>query len=368
MPVIVSVCWYDIERIDTGGKVRTFNILKYMRTFTPWIITPSAGENKSFLNAIEIRPRPLKIRKVFNGEILNYIWPDKVLQIRNTLQKISPDIVQSEGIWSFPAVYFYCRNFRRPSVLVVNNIEHRVAVRLCGGYLRKIVLRTLEKIFYRKADILVVCSNEDKRNIMKDFYIPERKIIVAPNGVDDKKNNLYRKDTSMPLLLFMGKLDYGPNREAVSFIVDTLMPRLRKIKCIIIGDGLGRKIHNRCIEYLGRVDDVGRYLNKADICIAPIWSGSGTRLKVLEYLSAARPLIATRKAVEGLGLEKGRHYLEAENVDEFEKAIEEILHNPERWERNAQDAREFVLSQYRWEKVVSDYEMRLRERLTFIDA
>lgn len=360
-PVLASVCWYSLSHINTGGKVRTFNILKYMREFIAWIIAPgitSAGP----LNVVPVRGRSWKWKRPFNWEVLNYLWPDKIWQIRKRLKEISPDFVQSEGIWSFPAVYYFCRSFHRPSILVIHNIEYRVADQLYGRGWRAGLLKAIERYCYRRADLLVVCAEEDKYKVIKDFSISREKIMVIPNGVEDKQNNGYEKiKRENPYLLFMGKLDYGPNREAVSFITGKLMPRLGDIKCMIVGDGLDKKNCHKNVEYLGKVDDVGKYLAKADICLAPIWSGSGTRLKVLEYLAAARPLVATSKAVEGLKLEKGRHYLEAEDVTQFENAIREILNNPEKWNRNARETRTFILSQYNWPKIVSDYEKDLRE-------
>jgi len=368
-PVLASICWYGLNHINTGGKVRTFNILKYMREFTPWIITPGII-SASPLNVVLIKGRSWRRRCVFNWEILNYLWADKIWQIRNALKKINPDIVQAEGIWAFPAMYLFCRGFHKKSILVIHNIEWRVAEQLHGQGWRSSVLKIIEGFCYRRSDLLAVCSGEDRRKIVKDFSIPEEKIMVIPNGVEDKRINEccgYKKIKAKgQYLLFMGKLDYGPNKEAVSFITRKVMPRLRDIKCMIIGDGLGGR-YNKNVEYLGRVDDVGRYLAKADICLSPIWSGSGTRLKVLEYLAAGRPMVATSRAVEGLGLEKGRHYLEAEDTNQFENAIKEILNNPEKWNNNAKEARTFILSRYNWQKIVSDYEKELKKCIEIID-
>jgi glycosyltransferase involved in cell wall biosynthesis len=61
------------------------------------------------------------------------------------------------------------------------------------------------------------------------------------------------------------------------------------------------------------------------IGVAPIFSGSGTRLKILEYLAAGMPVVATAKGAEGLELEDEHHLLLAETVPTFAQAIERFL-------------------------------------------
>ena len=234
--IIASVCWYGLEHIDSGGKVRAFNLLRHMREFIPWVIAPGA-DKRNFINAVAIKGRPLKIKRLFNGEIFNCLWPDKIWQIKKRLKEINPDVVQAEGIWAFPAVHYFCRSCRKISILAANNIEYRVAKDLYGEGWRAKLLKAIERYCYSRADILVVCSNEDKMSMMIDFSIAEDKIIVMPNGVEGGKDKEYEHMRSdVPHLLFMGKLDYGPNREAVAFI-KKLMQGLNNMKCMIIGSG-----------------------------------------------------------------------------------------------------------------------------------
>lgn len=354
---IVSVCWYSLDPLDSGGKVRTFNILKHMNYFKPWVIAPAVDGRATGIDTVVIKGRFTK-HLCFNMEIFNYLWPDKRRWVMKKLREINPDFIQAEGIWSFPVIHSFASRFNKSSILVIHNIEHLVSEELYGRGLRSRFLKMIEGYCCRRADILVVCSENDRQNVLQEFNVSPSKIIIVPNGVERHELPGAEVKNEKPLLLFMGKLNYGPNMESVDFI-KRLMPRLKGIKCLLIGEGIEPKKEEN-IEYLGRVAEVKKYLSEADICLAPLWAGSGTRLKMLEYLAMAKPVVATAKAVEGLGLTPGEDYFKAETLEEFEKAILEILGHRELWREGARRAREHVLERYAWDKIACDYEEKLR--------
>jgi glycosyltransferase involved in cell wall biosynthesis len=78
----------------------------------------------------------------------------------------------------------------------------------------------------------------------------------------------------------------------------------------------------------GFVPDVRPYLRSAAICVCPIRVGGGTRLKVLDALAMAKPLVSTAIGVEGLSLIEGTHYLRAESAQEFVAQIERLEKEP----------------------------------------
>ena len=82
------------------------------------------------------------------------------------------------------------------------------------------------------------------------------------------------------------------------------------------------------VQILGFVPNIAEYIAVADVCIAPLQRGSGTRLKVLEYLAAGKPIVATYKAVEGLKVINGIHCLLHNDVGEdFVDSINEVINN-----------------------------------------
>ena len=53
------------------------------------------------------------------------------------------------------------------------------------------------------------------------------------------------------------------------------------------------------IIFTGAVDDLAAYIQMADVCVCPLFSGGGTRLKLLEYMAAGKAIVST-KGAEGI--------------------------------------------------------------------
>jgi glycosyltransferase involved in cell wall biosynthesis len=80
----------------------------------------------------------------------------------------------------------------------------------------------------------------------------------------------------------------------------------------------------------------------------PIFSGSGTRLKVLEALAYGRPLVASAKAVEGLAMTPEVHYLPAEDEAAFAAQLGRLAGDPALRDELARRGRALVEAQYSW--------------------
>ena len=93
------------------------------------------------------------------------------------------------------------------------------------------------------------------------------------------------------------------------------------------------------------------YTRTADLCIAPIESGSGTRLKIIEYLAAERPVVSTPKGAEGLGLESGTHALIAER-DGFPAAVLQLLNDRELGARLARQGKQVAKARFDFRTVI----------------
>ena len=75
------------------------------------------------------------------------------------------------------------------------------------------------------------------------------------------------------------------------------------------------------------MDELVSIINFAEVCVFPILSGSGTKLKIIESLAAGRPVITTSKGVEGLDLENGKDLIIENNIEKYPEIIENLLKN-----------------------------------------
>lgn len=218
---------------------------------------------------------------------------------------------------------------RLPAPLLINtqNVEAEVwkaaLPRTSGGRALLTFDRRLmaawERAALARADAAVFCSPLDEA-ALRPALRRECLTAVVPNAVDTASMRLLLPPRSPDAVLFVGGLGYGPNREAAEFVVRDLAPAAAPsgITPLILGgeaSELGVRVEG--VEFLGRPPEVRTAYERAFAAVVPLFSGSGTRLKVLEAFAYGRPVVATAKAVEGLDVVDGVHYLRAETAAEF---------------------------------------------------
>jgi glycosyltransferase involved in cell wall biosynthesis len=196
--------------------------------------------------------------------------------------------------------------------------------------------------------------------------------ILLPNGVDverftdpdpnavDRLKKLYRLDGHT--LLFAGFYAYDPNREAIDFLVRSVMPALRERypSATLALTGGGAPYHEPWIRNVGSIayDDFAPFVAACGIAVAPIFSGSGTRLKILEAMAAGIPVLATEKAAEGLSLTHGEDILFAGDKDDFVRSLAELFENPCLAANVCERAR-VTIAKFSWQAIVNEFERAL---------
>ncbi|HVX68586.1 MAG TPA: glycosyltransferase [Mycobacteriales bacterium] len=155
---------------------------------------------------------------------------------------------------------------------------------------------------------------------------------VVPNGVD------VDQFTPFPLagsstVLFTGSLNYLPNVDGLEWFCRDVWPRVRDrqdARLVIVGRAPVDRVcalvdHNLGVSLHPDVESVVPYLRDARMAVVPLRHGSGTRLKALEALASARPLVGTSTGLAGLGLVAGKDALIHDDVDGLSAAIVAVL-------------------------------------------
>jgi glycosyltransferase involved in cell wall biosynthesis len=235
-------------------------------------------------------------------------------------------------------------------------------------------IKELEYFAVHNADRIFAVSEEDAYCLEKIYSINPNKIDIIPNGVDirkfhiinENKDNLKKKLNlqKKKIILFSGS-KHIPNIEALKLIqkmADKLSHIDDKIVFLIAGGiGEGYKSMGN-IYYTGKKDDISIYFQMADIAINPMISGSGTNLKMLEYLASGLPTITSIFGARGLGLEDGKHAI-ISDIDDFTKNILHILNDESLCSNLKRNGRELVEEKFDWkkiaEKVMTIYESLL---------
>ena len=223
----------------------------------------------------------------------------------------------------------------------------------------------LEGNLCREADLIFVCSEEDAIQFVERYGVSREKIVLVPNGVDTKdiqpataeQRQQARHQLGLPpdrpLMIFIGS-GYGPNTEAALFLVKEVAPHLPECTIAIAGsvkesyEAAGGPEPAANIRFLGVVDaDQRRALYQAaDIALNPMFSGSGTNLKMLDYFAAGLPVVSTPAGARGLDI------LDNECVvcvaDEFVSRVRELLDDEQKRGEMGRKARIVAEEKYDW--------------------
>ncbi|MGH9878003.1 MAG: glycosyltransferase family 4 protein [Nitrososphaerales archaeon] len=200
-------------------------------------------------------------------------------------------------------------------------------------------IKTMEKTVAEYVDYVFVTSLQDARAFEREYQIPSAKIIIVPNGVETNEVRPMRDPERISrrtefnasyskFVVFMGS-NIKANIDAANWIADSLAPRLEAVCFLIIGS-VCKSMTNvpRNVRVLGVLpnDKKNRCLGIADAALNPVIIGSGTNVKMLEYLSAGLPTVSTTVGARGLEIENGVNAIVC-NLDEFEDRLLEILNN-----------------------------------------
>ncbi|WP_394138006.1 glycosyltransferase family 4 protein [Cytobacillus oceanisediminis] len=214
----------------------------------------------------------------------------------------------------------------------------------------------VEKEMVLMADLVFTVSDEDRKSFVKSYGINEDKIKLAPNGIipEELKNNLRENHNQGPTAFFIGS-KHPPNYKAVNFIINNLAENCRDINFVIAGDCCNqfKGVSKRNVKLLGRIENTKKkeLLANADIAINPMFTGGGTNLKTVEFLSAGLPLISTSKGVRGLRITPDEHYIEADK-NNFAAILNNAINDRERLKRIALNGKKHIDQNFSWKEIV----------------
>jgi glycosyltransferase involved in cell wall biosynthesis len=225
----------------------------------------------------------------------------------------------------------------------------------------------IERTACFESDYIMACSEEDKVKLSSIYHISLEKISVVPNGVDLESNQFvdYEKRQNNKenlgiaqekIVIFIGSW-HKPNLEAVEEILK-IAPKLPDIKFIIMG-GQGQafidRIHPRNVVFTGFVDEKMKQLiySIADLAINPMITGSGTNLKVADYMANGVPVISTSIGARGYLVENDEQMI-ISDLKEFPTKILKLLRDGNMKNQLTLNARNFVKKKYSWKMISSE--------------
>lgn len=234
-----------------------------------------------------------------------------------------------------------------------------VESRLPGSTTADIERRVLENW-----DRVYVCSEDDRTYLDEQVPGHRAEIVVLPNAVAVPETVVPPPNGMPRHLLMTGTLGYQPNAEGAIWFCREVLPIIREatpvpVEVSLVGPGAPQEVLDLHylpeVRHIGPVPEMAPWYRRADIVLAPILVGGGTRIKVLEALAFGRPVVSTRTGAQGLDLADGHDLLLADRPQPFAQCCLELIRNPAVGHRIATQGRETVARQYGHQAVVDGF-------------
>jgi glycosyltransferase involved in cell wall biosynthesis len=270
-------------------------------------------------------------------------------------------------------------------VLDQHNIEFdlvRQMAKIEHGFARRLhnsanwpKIRREEMSAWRQFDGVSFTSALDEQRARS--LVPSVRSTVIPNAVDVEHFKPAGDDPSSDgcTVLFFGAINYYPNIDGLLFFLREVWPRLLpshpRARLKIVGQHPTPEILAHSgprVEVAGLVDDVRRHLAQAAVVIVPLRLGGGTRLKVLESMAMARPVVSTSIGAEGIDVAPEHNILLADDPASFAAAVGRLLDEPDLAARIGRKGRALVEAHYSWDTAAQRLETFFRDILSATPA
>jgi len=278
------------------------------------------------------------------------------------------DIVVFSHPWVFPIVKDLLRKRSQLVVYDSQNVEgllrHTLLADNPFGAQIATLAAVIERDLCRCADLVLACSHEDRRLFHELYDVPFGKCLVVPNGTftanvtpaDPERRAVSKRVLGLPpqpVAIFLASL-YPPNVEAARFINTTLASRLPQVTFVICG-GVGEALAKEDVAPNVRLTmaipepQKRRFVEAADIAINPMFSGSGTNIKMFDFMAAGLPIVTTAVGARGCdGLDRA---FVTTSPDEFALTVRDLLGDERRALSMGEAGRQLVCERYSWERI-----------------
>lgn len=249
------------------------------------------------------------------------------------------DVVHAEGHYLFHLVP---NEARSRAVVVEHNVEsnllrqrlvHRGLTAASAADLEAVA--TAEEQVWRQVPLILTLSQEDRARIL--HRVPDARVCVSTNGADhiplaaaERRSPI--REPLKPRLGFLANYAYPPNRDALRWLLDDIMPAVRRripgAWLVLAGSGLREALGGRPlptgVEALGWVENLSNFWTGIDIALCPLRIGGGIKVKTVEAIRSGAPLVSTAIGLEGLPPAAREGVVRADCVDEFVDAVVQV--------------------------------------------
>lgn len=301
MKNILSIFPYRVLPPKSGGQHAITQLHHYIGLLCTDHV---AGTENNDTN----NPFSFKMHVVFPASSKRYIPFANTAALTKLAKENNIGYIICEHPYMAPSVMSVANKLGIPWFIRSHNIESERFRQLGKSWWP--LLRAFESHYMKKADGILFITGEDAEWARKHFGLAEERCHFIPFGTNmlQKPEPTPRK-YDKPAIYFLGALDYAPNAEAVSFILNEIIPRLNAKKqdyqIIIGGKGLPEALQQQIaatehISYPGFIEDLDAFIKSCDIMLNPMLSGGGVKTKAIEALGYNKQVISTVNGAAGI--------------------------------------------------------------------
>jgi polysaccharide biosynthesis protein PslH len=209
-----------------------------------------------------------------------------------------------------------------------------------------------QRSVWRRFDRIQVFSDRDAAAVAELAPDLLERVRVTPFGIDVPVAADPAREQA-GLVLFVGNFTHPPNVDAADWLVTEVMPLLRSLvpgsRLQLVGSGADRVEHLAApdVDVVADVDVIAAYLERASVVIAPIRTGGGMRMKVLQALASGKAVVTTTRGAQGLALGGiDAPLVIAEHADEIATATAQLLEDDALRRMLGARARDFVVEHH----------------------
>jgi len=315
---------------------------------------PAGKEHLSFLHShetveVDTRIRPLKLLQNLLSsnepyDLTRFRSDEFARVMRSVIRDGGFDLIQCEGVLFTCYLGTIRSETSAPIVLRPHNAEHRIREMMAvetSGRLRRVYLKNLAGRLRRYEtesaqlfDAIVPISEPDLR-WFREAAPESTPIMLSETGVN-LPGYISEPDEPNVKVGFIGALNWEPNVRGLRWFTDQVWPMVGKVlpaaTLHIAGRGAPARapswLRGENINRMGEADDARQFMASVNVIIAPLFAGSGLRIKILEAMSIGRPVVATTVAVNGIPAVNGRELLIADDASSFSSAVISLLNDP----------------------------------------
>jgi glycosyltransferase involved in cell wall biosynthesis len=365
-----SLAWprvsgHDVHTYYMMRSLAALNVVVYFATISP--VSPSAAHGLQLRGSYvlsEERLGPSVTLNGIRGQFASYFGADAATlgAAATVIQQVRPDAVVVVGLEMLPFLTVVPQGITRVWYAADEWVWHHLSrIRADRGHrlrhLRQAALKgAYERAFAGVVDRVWMVSESERRAAR--WFAGMKRVDVLPNGVDATFFSPGPPADIPQSLVFWGRLDFGPNVEALRWLLREIWPglirRFPDAQLSVIGFAPGGEVRDMAVtagvRLYADVDDLRPIIARHTVAALPFVSGSGIKNKLLEAAALAKPIVCTRHACNGIRAAHAAPLCVADTPAAWLTSLERLWRSPSDAVEIGTQTRAWVVENHGWER------------------